>query len=109
MCESEDTLHRFQWGRLYIYCPCCNAFFLHVHVVTLSHVSLLRTRLLVQEPVCANHTSLHASLVRDVQVHIFIYGFYLRIFIIYIFYLRLYLHVYIYIYIYVYVYACKFT
>lgn len=39
-----------------------DALFLHVHLVDLSHLSLLRTRLLVQEPVCANHASLHASL-----------------------------------------------
>ena len=39
-----------------------DALFLHVHLVDVSHLSLLRTRLLVQEPVCANHASLHASL-----------------------------------------------
>ena len=51
-----------------------DALFLHVHLVDLSHLSLLRTRLLVQERVYANHASLHASLFKPTYFFHFHYA-----------------------------------
>lgn len=66
-----------------------DALFLHVHLVDLSHLSLLRTRLLVQERVYANHATLHASFFKPTYVYTFI--------------------THVYIYSYLYIYLCEYV